>query len=237
MTVTPENSSVRTGIDPADPATILLVDLDGTITDSFAGIANSFRHALDVAGAPAPSDDLVAGIVGPPMMDTLQSIGLDATTADSAMRAYRQRYTDIGWQENEVFDGMARLLADLATAGRTLALATSKDQTTAARILDHFGLAGHFRVIAGAGDGGRRRSKADVIEHALDGLGIDPTTVADDAGPAVVMVGDRAHDIEGAAAFRIPAILVGWGYALRGEDPAAAWHVDSVHDLREVLGV
>ncbi|NED59727.1 HAD family hydrolase, partial [Streptomyces sp. SID10244] len=40
--------------DPADPATVLLVDLDGTITDSFAGIANSFRHALAEVGAPEP---------------------------------------------------------------------------------------------------------------------------------------------------------------------------------------
>ncbi|MFW0792800.1 HAD hydrolase-like protein [Gordonia sp. CPCC 205515] len=220
--------------DPADPSTVLLVDLDGTITDSFAGIANSFRHALAAVGAPEPTEDVVAGIAGPPMIDTLRELGLDQPTADAAMTAYRERYTEIGWLENAVFDGMGEILADVAADGRTLAVATSKNQTTACAILEHFGLAQHFRVIAGASDDGTRRAKADVIAHALDRLGITDAGVT---STPVVMIGDRAHDVEGAARFGIPAILVGWGYALAGEGETAAWTVDSIADLREVLGV
>ncbi|MDL9944326.1 HAD hydrolase-like protein [Gordonia sp. ABSL11-1] len=222
--------------DPADPSTILLVDLDGTITDSFAGIANSFRHALAAVGAPEPAPEVVAGIAGPPMIDTLTGLGLDQETADVAMRAYRERYTDVGWLENSVFDGMGPVLADLAASGRTLAVATSKNENTARAILEHFGLAGHFRIISGASDDGRRRAKSDVIARALDQLGIAGTDGQVGDVP-VVMIGDRAHDIEGAALFGIPAILVGWGYALDGEDGSAAWSVGSIADLREVLGV
>lgn len=223
--------------DPADPSTLLLVDLDGTITDSFDGIAKSFRHALDAVGAPTPHPDVVAGIAGPPMMDTLHAIGLDQPTADAAMRAYRARYTDVGWLENSVFDGMGEVLADLVAAGRTLAVATSKNQTTARAILEHFGLAGYFRVIAGASDDSSRRTKSDVIAHALDQLGVPVDAAGRVTSTPVVMIGDRAHDVEGAALFGIPAILVRWGYALNGEDDAAAWTVDSIADLREVLGV
>ncbi len=223
--------------DPADPSTILLVDLDGTITDSFAGIANSFRHALAAVGAPEPAPEVVAGIAGPPMIDTLTGLGLDQDTADVAMRAYRERYTDVGWLENSVFDGMGPVLADLAASGRTLAVATSKNENTARAILEHFGLAGHFRIIAGASDDGRRRAKSDVIAHALDQLGIATGADGQVSDVPVVMIGDRAHDIEGAALFGIPAILVGWGYALDGEDGSTAWSVGSIADLREVLGV
>ena len=58
----------------------------------------------------------------------------------------------------------------------------------------------------------------------------------------VVMVGDRAHDVEGAAAHGIATVVVDWGYGrgrLRRARPAvaAAAHVATVDDLREVLGV
>ncbi|MXP21042.1 HAD hydrolase-like protein [Gordonia sp. HNM0687] len=223
--------------DPADRSTLLLVDLDGTITDSFDGIANSFRYALAAVGVDEPSPEVVAGIAGPPMIDTLTGLGLDAATAEAAMRAYRERYTDVGWLENSVFDGMGELLADLRAAGRTLAVATSKNEKTARAILEHFGLAQHFQVIAGASDDGRRRAKSDVIAHALRQLGVDATPGARVTAPPVVMVGDRAHDVDGAALYGIPAVIVAWGYALHGEEDSAAWAVGSVADLREVLGV
>ncbi|GAC69460.1 HAD hydrolase-like protein [Gordonia soli] len=223
--------------DPAAVSTTLLVDLDGTITDSFAGIAASFRHALAEVGAPAPADDVVVGIAGPPMIDTLRAIGLDPATADRAMAAYRERYTSVGWLENAVFDGMGGVLADLAASGRRLAVATSKNEATAIRILEHFGLADHFEVIAGASDDGTRRRKWQVIDSALERLGIavDPETGTPEA--PVVMIGDRSHDVEGAARFGIPAIVVGWGYALDGEADAANWTVGNTAHLREVLDV
>ncbi|GAA1482809.1 hypothetical protein GCM10009624_32490 [Gordonia sinesedis] len=223
--------------DPAGPSTVLLVDLDGTITDSFPGIERSFRHALATVDAAEPSPDVVAGVAGPPMIDSLRALGLGDDRADAAMRAYRERYVDIGWRENAVFDGMDALLADLAARGRTLALATSKNETTARTILEHFGLDRHFRVIAGASEDGTRRHKSDVVAHALAevGVAVDPDT-AHTADP-VVMIGDRSHDIDGAAAFGIPTIFVEWGYARPEERHAAAWSVASVADLREVLGV
>ena len=51
---------------------------------------------------------------------------------------------------NSLFDGIPQLLADLRAAGVRLAVATSKAEPTARRILEHFGLDEHFEVIAGA---------------------------------------------------------------------------------------
>ncbi|MBJ7289430.1 HAD-IA family hydrolase [Williamsia sp.] len=221
-------------IDPAHPSTLLLFDLDGTITDSFDGIANSFRHALTVIGHPDPDPALVAGIAGPPMMDTLHALGLDDESADAAMSAYRTRYNDVGWLENSVFPEMAAVLADLQAAGRRMAITTSKNQGTAHRILTHFGLADHFEYIAGASDDGSRRTKSDVVAHALRELGV---ATSDDRTTDVVIIGDREHDIHGAGEFGIPAVLVGWGYALEGESDGAGWVVGTVEELREVLGV
>lgn len=208
-----------------DPAATLLFDLDGTLTDSFAGIANSFRHCLSVVGAADPPDDLVRGIAGPPMLHSLQAMGLDEATAQLAFRAYRERYVEVGWLENSVFGGIEELLADLHAAGRTLAIATSKNEVTARRILDHFSLSDYFAVIAGASDDMTRAAKHEVIEHAIASV----------PGP-YVMVGDRSHDIEGATKFDIPTVFVGWGFAMPGEASDATWAVDSVDELRRLLG-
>ena len=55
----------------------------------------------------------------------------------------------------------------------------------------------------------------------------------------VLMVGDRSHDVEGAAAHGIDTVVVGWGYGhqdFTDGSPAAA-HVGDLAALREVLGV
>jgi phosphoglycolate phosphatase-like HAD superfamily hydrolase len=145
---------------------LVIFDLDGTLTDSAQGIVSSFRHALGEVGAQVPDGDLAGRIVGPPMHDTLREMGLGDNT-DAAIAAYRADYSTRGWAINGLFDGITGLLEDLRTAGVRLAVATSKVEATARRVLAHFGLDGHFEVIAGASSDGARASKSDVLAHAL----------------------------------------------------------------------
>ena len=181
---------------------LVIFDLDGTLTDSARGIVSSFRHALGEIGAAVPDGDLASRIVGPPMHHTLRAMGL-GDNADAAIAAYRADYTTRGWAMNSLFDGIAELLADLDAAGVRLAVATSKAEPTAQRIIAHFGLDQHFEVVAGASVDGSRASKADVVAHALAQLGPLPDRV--------LMVGDRSHDVEGAAEHGIDTVVVGLG--------------------------
>ena len=211
---------------------LVIFDLDGTLTDSADGIVSSFRHALGQIGAPVPEGDLASRIVGPPMHHTLSAMGL-GEHADAAIAAYRADYTTRGWAMNSLFDGIGPLLADLRAAGIRLAVATSKAEPTARRILAHFGLDDHFEVVAGASVDGTRATKADVLAHALAQLQPLPERV--------LMVGDRLHDVEGAAAHGIDAVVVGWGYgeADFADDTAANGpvHVATIAELRRALGV
>jgi len=207
---------------------LVIFDLDGTLTDSAHGVVASFRHALAAVGAEIPDGDLAALVVGPPMHHTLAGLGLGDRVAD-AIAAYRADYTSRGWAMNTLFDGVTDVLADLRSAGVRLAVATSKAEPSALRILEHFGIADRFEVIAGASLDGRRSAKADVLAHALAQLRPLPERV--------VMVGDRAHDVDGAAEHGIATVMVGWGYGHSDATDAAAAHVATVEELREVLGV
>ena len=214
----------------------MIFDLDGTLTDSADGIVASFRHALSEIGAdvPGPDDDAVLArmVVGPPMHHTLTSMGL-GDRADAAFAAYRADYTSRGWALNRVYDGIPELLADLRAAGVRLAVATSKNEPMAVRILEHFGLGHHFEVIAGASPDGIRATKSAVVAHALAQLGPLP----DD----VLMIGDRSHDVEGAAEHGIDTVIVEWGYGADDFTAATGFMprktVATIGDLREVLGV
>ncbi|MCT7660264.1 HAD-IA family hydrolase [Mycobacterium deserti] len=211
---------------------LVIFDLDGTLTDSAQGIVSSFRHALGSVGAVVPDGDLANMVVGPPMHHTLRDMGL-GDQADAAIAAYREDYLTRGWAINRLFDGIPGLLEDLRAAGIRLAVATSKAEPTAQRILAHFGLDQHFDVIAGASVDGSRAAKADVVAHALAQL--------DEIPDRVLMVGDRSHDVEGAAEHGIDTVVVAWGYGSGDFDEptgaAALAHVSTVDDLREVLGV
>ncbi|MGB6040249.1 MAG: HAD hydrolase-like protein [Gordonia sp. (in: high G+C Gram-positive bacteria)] len=227
-----------------DAATALLFDLDGTLTDSYEGITRSYVYAFEKIGYPVPSEEFLRSVVGPPLRESMgnygREFGPDDMQITAAIEAYLERYRRIGWLENRVYPGIAELLADLAASGRRMAVATSKNEPLARQIVGHFGLSDYFDFVAGACPDGTRPTKADVIAHAIDGLGW-----ATPSHP-IVMIGDRSHDIVGAAAHGIPAIGVAWGYALPGElekalsitgIATADLIVESVQELREELGV
>ncbi|MGA9870198.1 MAG: HAD-IA family hydrolase [Rhodococcus sp. (in: high G+C Gram-positive bacteria)] len=219
----------------ATRATVVLFDLDGTLTDSAPGILAGFRHALATVGAPPPTEDRCARVIGPPMIDTFRSMGLAEDVAQAAIRAYFERYDATGWAENSVFDGIEPVLKNLKSRGVRLGVATSKSERFAHRILDHFGLSEFFEFIGGASNDGVRRAKPDVIAHSLRNLGVIPRELHDGGTNGVLMVGDRDHDVHGAARFGIPAVYVDWGYGLAGENDDAAFAVGTMAELDRVL--
>ena len=190
--------------------THVLVDLDGTLTDSEPGIASCLRRALELEGLPAPSDDELRRVIGPPFELGLPLLGVPGDRLWAVIDRYRERYEDVGLFENRLYDGVVDLLDALRDHGLVLALATAKPEVTARRVVEHFGLTDRFTVLAGATFEPGRRSKDEVIAHALRELGTE-------AGPHLVMVGDRDHDVHGARVHGIDTIGVLWGYGSEAE--------------------
>ncbi len=189
--------------------THVLLDLDGTISDSSPGIARSLQHAFSVCGYEPPTDEQVRAVIGPPFEVSFPTLGIPLDDIERVVFAYRDRYEDIGLFENTVYPGIAEMLDELAAAEHILSIATAKPEPTAKRIIEHFGFTDHFAVQAGAtvevGTG--RRTKAEVINYALISLRLSPSDL-----PHVVMIGDRDHDVEGAHLNGIECIGVTWGF-------------------------
>lgn len=203
----------------------ILFDLDGTLTDSGEGIMNCAQLALEHFGLPIPSREEMRVFVGPPLQDTFVKFGVPADKTDEAIAVYRSRYIPIGKYENTPYPGIPELLENLVAHGHRLYVATSKPEFMSVDILEHFGLAKYFTRICGASMDQSRSTKADVIAYLLEETG--------EAGN-MIMVGDTAFDVIGAAVHGIPAIGVSWGYG-KVEDMEKAGAVAIAHSTQELL--
>jgi phosphoglycolate phosphatase len=211
--------------------TCVLFDLDGTLTDSAPGITKSIAVTLEAMGLPVPTPAELVEYVGPPLLDSFREFAnMDEATAREALTIYRANYHDEGAFDSAVFPGIKGLLQRLKESGVPLAVATSKPEKQAKRILDYFELSEYFDVICGASDDESRSAKVDVVAEALrrlGELGVDLTHT--------VMVGDRSHDIEGAGEHGLPTIMVEWGYGSPAEAAGAIAVVHSTDQLSALL--
>lgn len=127
-----------------------------------------------------------------------------------------------------VVPGMEGLLASLTAQGIPLAIATIKSEDEALRLLDQFNLRHYFSVISTSTHAGE--VKDDIVGEALAELEARGTDMS-----KPVLVGDRVHDVDGASANGIPAIIVEWGHGSPAEAVDAIATVFSADKLRELL--
>ena len=99
----------------ASPAAVLL-DLDGTLSDNYPGISRSIAYALERLGAAAVEEAALRRCVGPPLRESFRRLLAtdDSATIERAIGFYRERFADVGWQENVMYDGIEATLPLLA---------------------------------------------------------------------------------------------------------------------------
>lgn len=193
----------------------IFFDLDGTLTDPAEGITNSIIHALKYYGCDIPSYRELCTFIGPPLLDSFQEkCGFSPEKAAEAVVKYREYFGVKGLFENQVYPGIPEMLSALRKAGKRLVVATSKPEEYALRIVEHYGLAPYFENVCGSLMDESRSKKAEVIAYALERNGIADRN-------AVLMVGDRKHDVIGAAANSLKSCGVLYGYGSRDELTAA----------------
>lgn len=211
---------------------VILFDLDGTLTDPKEGITRAVQYALRAYGIEENDLDSLCPFIGPPLTDSfMEFYGFTQKDAREAIPVFHEYFVKRGMFENKVYPGMKEMLETLSRAGYTLAVATSKPEIFAEQILKHFGLLSCFKLVGGADMEEIRVRKADVIKYTLNRLKVNPQDTP------VIMVGDRLHDVMGAAEHGICCIGVLYGYGSREEllKAGAGYLAGSVEELGRLL--
>ncbi|NLV86736.1 MAG: HAD hydrolase-like protein [Clostridiales bacterium] len=186
-------------------------DLDGTISNSAEGIVNAAVYALKKLGIDETDRNRLERLIGPPLSESFPMYyGLSPEETTKAIKDFRHYYAEKGVLENEMYPDVEKLLIRLSEGGKTLAVATSKPEKPAREIIERYGIDKHFAYIAGASFDDSRAKKDQVIKYALETLNITEPS-------KVLMVGDRSHDVLGAAKHGIDCIGVLYGYGSRQE--------------------
>ena len=207
--------------------TTVLFDLDGTLTRSEKGITRSALYACEKLGFTGHTEEEFKVFIGPPLFDSFRKVvGMSDEQAEQALTYYRERFSTIGYAENEVYAGIPTLMRSLKKNGAKIAIATAKPQAFAEKIAKKFGFAPYLDALVGPGFDNKHSSKKSIVGRAIEQLGGVP-----------VMVGDRCFDVDGGKENGIDTIGVTYGYGTREElENAGATHVvDTVDELTDVL--
>ena len=220
----------------------ILLDLDGTITDSGEGITKSVQYALEKLGIEERDIAVLKRYIGPPLNESFVRFhGMNEQDSLKAVAYYRERYAVKGIYENKLFEGITEVLSGLKKEGYIVALATCKPEIYVPTILKHFDIEQYFDVAVGSElEGGKRRHKDDVIEEVLrqimKKLDINESDIVSVKADSI-MIGDRKDDVLGAKAAGIESIGLRYGFAEKDEleNAGADYILENASDILPFL--
>lgn len=210
----------------------VLFDFDGTVADTGEGVFFSVRYSIDKFALKQPSDEEIRSFIGPPLVTSYSYLypELSEEKINALIATFREKYAEVGRFKFKIYDGIPELLKSLSENGIKCAVASSKPQDFLEQIIRTAEIDKFFNCIVGAGKSYASADKEDIINDALDKLG-----VADRS--RVLMVGDRKFDIVGAKKAGIPcaAVLFGYGSREEFEEYKAEFIVESCDEIREII--
>ncbi|HWR51168.1 MAG TPA: phosphoglycolate phosphatase [Bryobacteraceae bacterium] len=185
---------------------LLIFDLDGTLIDSAADLANAVNATRKWMGMAELEHDTVASYVGngaPVLMR--RALGPEASDADveRALKHFLEYYEEHKLDFTRAYDGIPELLAALKRDDVRMAVLTNKPVRISGRILEGLGLRDYFVRVYGGNSFEQKKPDPIGVQTLLHELQVDPEYTT--------LVGDSAVDIRTARNAGIRSIGVTWG--------------------------
>ena len=219
----------------------VVFDLDGTLVDSRVAIIDAVRagvhEAVAAADLPQPevSDDTLRAALGKPAREYFLAIlpGELAHLAERVQEAATHHEVEaLEAGHGRLFDGVLTALDALRTAGVSLAAVSNAQAPYFRAALEHTGLLerfDHTECHEELPPDSPRPFKLTLLRRAIDRLGVEPGRV--------LMVGDRAEDIEAGHAAGCATLAIPFGFGSAEELAAADQRLAHFDQLPSVAGV
>jgi phosphoglycolate phosphatase len=199
---------------PAPTHDLLSFDLDGTLVDTAAEIAEAANRALESHGIARRPPEQIVLLIGAGLHELMRrllaqvqaegSAGGQVLAIDAVLRSVDRHCAETTGSLARPYPGCEQTLLALKEAGVRLACVTNKEEHHARRVLEATGLAGHFELLIGGDTLPQKKPHASVLQHVATHFGVPLARVAH--------VGDSRIDVEAARAAGVAAWAVPYGY-------------------------
>ena len=207
----------------------VLFDLDGTLVDSYAALAEAVNFARRQHGLHDLSAARIRGFVGDGLETMLQRAFESDVVSRGAREAFENRYDEICCAESKVLADVEETIAALHSDGVLMAVCTNKPTSFSRKILEFLGLARHFKAIVGPDLAGARKPEAEHLLKTLESTDIP----REDA----LFVGDMPIDVHAARNSGIAVAVVATGSSSSDQLRAAQpdHYLDRFSDLLKIV--
>lgn len=193
---------------------LVCFDLDGTLVDTAAEIAEAANGALQDHGIDARPPAEITALIGAGsralMLKLLARCLLERPALaqrldpEAVLASFDRHYAISTGSSAAPYHGCREALAQLQGAGVRLACVTNKELRHAQRVLQVTRLGGYFSLVLGGDSLPEKKPHASVLRHAASVLGVSLDRVAH--------VGDSAIDVAAARNAGVAAWAVPYGY-------------------------
>ncbi len=192
----------------------IIVDFDGTISDSRKDIAQAQLWVLERLGAGGYREEDLYPFIGMPLTETFRHLLPPAMHGliDEASKLYAEYYPPRSLLTTRLFPGVRRTLERLHADGKKIAVASTKRGPGIRRVTDHFGITPLFDRLQGS-DGLPFKPDPAIIHVIIAAEGWDPART--------IMVGDTSMDVMAGKNAGIATVGVTYG-AMSGDQIEAA---------------
>lgn len=192
------------------PARAVLFDLDGTLLDTVADLAEAANRTLAEMHRPPRTLEQIRDFVGkgiPHLVRRCMTEGSVATEDEiaQAVVCFRRHYAEVNGLHSRLFPGVAETLDALRALGRPMGCVTNKAAAFTVPLLERMRIAAYFSAVVSGDTLAVKKPDPAVLHHACALLGVDSAQA--------LMIGDSANDALAARAAGMPVLLVTYGYS------------------------
>ncbi|MCS3281976.1 HAD family hydrolase [Bacteroides salyersiae] len=208
---------------------LVIFDLDGTLLNTIADLANSTNYALKVLGYPIHEPDKYNFMVGNGINKLFERALPDGEKTEENVLRVRQEFVPYYDQHNadksRPYPGVMELLETLQTAGMQLAVASNKYQAATEKLIAHYFPNIKFTAVFGQREGIPVKPDPIIVKEILQ--------IAKVQEEETLYVGDSGVDMQTAINAGVTSCGVTWGFRPRTE--LESFHPDHIVDNAEEI--
>jgi len=184
-------------------------DLDGTLLDTIADLAEACRLMLDEIGAPSRSQAEVHSFVGKGMAVLVERCLTHdqpptAEKLHAAIESFKRHYALVNGKFTQIYTGVIEGLETWKASGLKMGVVTNKPGMFTEALLDRMGMSAYFDAIVSGDTTAHKKPHPEPILHACRLFNVRPDRN--------LHIGDSENDILSARAAGSPTFCVPYGY-------------------------